>query len=575
MNFCYLILSLPFLYSFVIADGYHDIWKPFNSTVSGQLHESTPFSLPCFSAYGSEPISPQPELCSLVQSNYTNSRYRAQYYNGFQNNQDEVCLSNTTDQCLLSPTKPADPVAFVNKSCNQGSVSKYYVNVRSEKDVISTFKFAKQHKIKLSIKNSGHDYLGRSSLKGSLALWIRNLGTLTRNRSFIPEGCSSHDISSIDAITTGAGVNTEEVYFFADVQNVTFIGPYGTSIGVSGGWVQAGGHTVLSPVYGLGIDRVVQYKVVTPDGLLRTANACQNSDLFWALRGGGGGTFGVVMESTHRVAPATTLAVASITYKQTATNVNEWFSILINNSVPWAKEGWGGHIRPNSLISVTPLLSLDEAKTSMESASSFAIANNGSVVIEIVPNWLAFYTKYLIPNEAPVATPRFLASRLVPSSIFSSSAGRSDLLNFLQDSLAQGLAPYIPTDVPFLYPYVPGSTSATSAWRGAVWSLSFGLDIGWNTTLAQRASILTKQQDVIKNLETLIVKYGGELGSYFNEDSPWTEHWAQKWWGLENYAKLLQIKNKYDPQGLLECFKCVGYSGSSAGGAFGCYDIFA
>lgn len=63
---------------------------------------------------------------------------------------------------------------------------------------------------------------------------------------------------------------------------------------------KGGGHSVLSPVYGLGVDRVLQYKIVTPDGQLRTANECQNSDLFWALRGGGGGTFGVVLEATHK-----------------------------------------------------------------------------------------------------------------------------------------------------------------------------------------------------------------------------------------------------------------------------------
>lgn len=45
----------------------------------------------------------------------------------------------------------------------------------------------------------------------------------------------------------------------------------------------------------------LQYKVVTPDGVLRTANACQNEDLFFALRGGGGGTFGVVLEASMLV----------------------------------------------------------------------------------------------------------------------------------------------------------------------------------------------------------------------------------------------------------------------------------
>ena len=47
----------------------------------------------------------------------------------------------------------------------------------------------------------------------------------------------------------------------------------------------------------------LQYKIVTPDGVFRTANACQNQDLFYALRGGGGGTFGVVLEATMLVSP--------------------------------------------------------------------------------------------------------------------------------------------------------------------------------------------------------------------------------------------------------------------------------
>lgn len=67
--------------------------------------------------------------------------------------------------------------------------------------------------------------------------------------------------------------------------------------------IQGGGHSVLSNVYGLGADRVLQLRVVTPDGQLRVANACQNPDLFWALRGGGGGTFGVVMEATSEIIP--------------------------------------------------------------------------------------------------------------------------------------------------------------------------------------------------------------------------------------------------------------------------------
>ena len=47
----------------------------------------------------------------------------------------------------------------------------------------------------------------------------------------------------------------------------------------------------------------LEIKVVVPAGQYLTANDCQNSDLFFALRGGGGGTFGVVMEATMRALP--------------------------------------------------------------------------------------------------------------------------------------------------------------------------------------------------------------------------------------------------------------------------------
>jgi len=60
---------------------------------------------------------------------------------------------------------------------------------------------------------------------------------------------------------------------------------------------------MLSNNFGLGADRVLQYRVVTPQGKYITANACQNTDIFYALRGGGGGTFAIVMESTFLVEP--------------------------------------------------------------------------------------------------------------------------------------------------------------------------------------------------------------------------------------------------------------------------------
>ena len=78
----------------------------------------------------------------------------------------------------------------------------------------------------------------------------------------------------------------------ADAHGVVVVSGAARTVGAAGGWILGGGHSAISPQYGLGVDNVLQFEVVTPDGQLRTANACQEKDLFWALRGGGAG-FGV------------------------------------------------------------------------------------------------------------------------------------------------------------------------------------------------------------------------------------------------------------------------------------------
>lgn len=395
---------------------------------------------------------------------------------------------------------------------------------------------------------------------------MHNLGGLSRGSHFIPEGCPRSDFEAVDTITTGAGSSSQEVYEFAEAQNVTFVGGYASTIGVSGGWVQGGGHSVLSPVLGLGIDRVVQFKIVTPDGILRVANQCQHPDLFWALRGGGGGTFGVVMEVTHRVEPVMHLSAAVIKYNQTKENVNEWLQLLVNSGLDWANKGWGGHYIASNLICVTPLLNLSEAMESMAPAAEFARANNGSVVIETLPSWHAFYTKYVTSNEAAVGGPRILASRLIPASLFETEDGRSKLLAFLEHMLSVGLSPYIPATAPWLYPWDPKSTSATPAWRSALWELGMGVAWAWNSSVAQREAAIQLQA----NLTAMIAEISPGSGSYMNEDSPWTEDWETKWWG-ENYERLLEVKRKYDPDGLLKCWKCVGFEEDTAEEIFPCY----
>ncbi|KAJ7818797.1 hypothetical protein B0H14DRAFT_3739564 [Mycena olivaceomarginata] len=301
--------------------------------------------------------------------------------------------------------------------------------------------FAAKTGIHLSIKASGHDYKGRSGSKGSLNLWTRNLTSLSYTPGFVPEGGNK---SFPHSITLGAGVPTEDLYKFADDNNLTVVGGYAQTIAASGGWVMAGGHSILSPVLELGVDRVLQFKIVTPDVKYRVANSFTNPDLFWALRGGGGSTFGVVLQSTFLAEPRMKLQVAAMSFNQTATNYQPWLKLVVDEAYKWGTEGWGGHIQPTKLLNVNPLLTLEEATESVKNAADFVRAQNGSVVIEELPSWQAFFAKYVLTAESQPGVANTLTSRIIPAGLFTTESGKAALTSTMIQMIDRyAVNPYI------------------------------------------------------------------------------------------------------------------------------------
>ncbi|MWK60289.1 FAD-binding protein [Pseudomonas otitidis] len=77
----------------------------------------------------------------------------------------------TGQSCALSSLLNPDTITPVTTECYQGSVPSRYVNVQSVEDVQNTLSFIQENNLRLVIKNTGHDYKGRSSAPDSLALW--------------------------------------------------------------------------------------------------------------------------------------------------------------------------------------------------------------------------------------------------------------------------------------------------------------------------------------------------------------------------------------------------------------------
>ena len=102
----------------------------------------------------------------------------------------------------------------------------------------------------------------------------------------------------------------------------------------------------MTPLTGLGADNVLSFDVVTPDGKLRHASPCEEPDLFWALRGGGGGTFGVVVRATHKLIKAPTHAVGMFVHWPGTDDLAEQFVEQVITTAPGRIEleqgAWGG-----------------------------------------------------------------------------------------------------------------------------------------------------------------------------------------------------------------------------------------
>ncbi|KAI5918704.1 hypothetical protein F4810DRAFT_558419 [Camillea tinctor] len=548
-------------------------WRTLNVSVQGRLHQTVPLALPCFSLYNGQPATVDEAQCAAVRENYTNADFRAGQASAYMNLQSEQCWSSPADQCVLDNTASPAPEPPPYVPCNQGSVPTHRLEVAEAADVSAALAFAKEHGgVPLVIKNSGHDYMTRNSGKGALALWVHGLKGLEFHSNFVPEGCT-RNASVGRAVTAGTGASSADVVTFAAAHDSTAIVGYAPTIAVSGGWVLGGGHSVLSPAYGLGVDRVVQFKIVTPDGVLRVANKCHHADLFWALRGGGGGTFGVVLEATHRVEPAGPVAVAGITLPSniTADTAMQWIELVARQSLDWGRQGWGGHAAGMYLTYMNPLPAIANlsdgglaALAAMKNATDFATSIGGTSVIEILPDFIDVWKKYVVPGAQQTAGQvRVLSSRLIPRSLFASDEGIVKLMGYFAAARDLGFDPrgfYCPVDTPFVADsvtsYEVGETAVNPAWYQSLWSMGgASLSIPWNASYAVRLQNLTALTKATLLAEELT---GIEGGTYPNEANPFTENWRESWWA-DNYPRLLEIKQKYDPDGLLKCWKCVGF----------------
>ncbi len=173
--------------------------------------------------------------------------------------------------------------------------SAYAVAAHRREDVAAAVNFARAHRLRLAVKGGGHSYQGTSNAADSLLIWTRPMHAITLHDAFVPEG--SRD-APVPAVTIEAGAMWVDAYDAVMTKAHRYVQGGGCmTVGVAG-LIQSGGFGSFSKRYGTAASSLLQAEAVTADGKLRTVNAMRDPDLFWGLKGGGGGSLAVVTKVT-------------------------------------------------------------------------------------------------------------------------------------------------------------------------------------------------------------------------------------------------------------------------------------
>jgi FAD/FMN-containing dehydrogenase len=177
--------------------------------------------------------------------------------------------------------------------------SAYAVAAKTTADVVAAVNFAREHKLRLVIKGGGHSYQGTSDSADSLLIWTRAMNGIVLLDAFVAHGCAGLHAPQ-PAVTIEAGAIWMHVYDAVTTRSGRYVQGGGcATVGVAG-LIQSGGFGSFSKNYGTAAGGLLEAEIVTAGGEVRIANACTNPDLFWGIKGGGGGSLGVVTKLTLR-----------------------------------------------------------------------------------------------------------------------------------------------------------------------------------------------------------------------------------------------------------------------------------
>lgn len=525
----------------------------------GALFEAVPQASSC---YGTAKNDAQ---CSAMASNWTNSYTH---------------IDDPTE--ILSPLYQGltcqPPSVYNSKSCTLGGSPSYVMKAKTVSDIQSVINFCRNDYLRLVVRNTGHDFAGKSTGLGAFSIWTHGLKDMQYFDNYVDDSGYKGP-----AIKAGAGVQAFELYKFASSKGVVAIAGEGQvrtissvmnrcannkqTVGIFGGYIQGGGHSPLSSLYGMAADHVLGFEVVTPFGDFVTANSTSNPDLFWALRGGGGGTFGVVTSVTIKVYKDMPVAAASWTLDSSKIGKDKFWTAtkaFVDRATDNADAGTYSYwllvpAGTEFMLIMQPFFAPNKTSAQLNTLLAPYFSKLTSLNIPFAPKiseYKSFYPAWQaeFPLEPQSDVTSVVSSRLLPRSNFASETGRNITFNVMRQTAEAG-------NTLIAFNMATRGTNPDNAvnpaWRNSVYHVIVGTRID---STASVASINAARTAFTNGTMQKWRDVSPGSGAYLNEADRLEPNWQQSFWG-DKYTKLLAIKKEMDPRDNFWAHHAVGSEG--------------
>jgi FAD/FMN-containing dehydrogenase len=531
-------------------------WASLNTTVAGNLAVIIPPESACHNVFegtlGTIPTYDAAK-CADVTANYPKEQWI--------NDQDATLMWKYFTNSSCVPT--TDP----STSCTPGYYGTYVIRATEKAHIKAGVDFAREHNLRLIVRNTGHDFMGRSTGWGALVINTHSF----QDVKFVKSWKGGQRGYRGSAVTVGAGVQGRALLREAVTQDppVTVVTGECPTVGIAGGFVQGGGHGPLTTIFGFAADNALSFDVITAEGKFVTANETKNPELFWGLKGGGPGSYGVVVSASFKTFPEYPSAGATLYINSTLTTDTAvfWEGVRIFHSHAnyFVDNGLYVYfsVGPGSLR-VRPFVAYNQTAAELETilAPLRADLTAAGVPFYSAPanQYATFFDLYVDLFEDESAGPPTLTSGW--------TFGRADIEDN-NDGIIKAFKTAISpradlVDKGYMVGHLfgaghasqPAGISATNPrFRDSSDLLLYLLPLPTDATLAQKADI----QDLLTNTVDRAMKDAGPNGcAYVNEADPYQADWQTHFWGPTVYPRLQSLKEAWDPNGVFYALSTPG-----------------